>query len=150
MLNPAGNVGSISQVCALPPEFVATMFVIAVSLVKTWSEIEPIFGVGSLIVIETDVFDEPPVLLPKTVYEVRVELTVGVPLMTPSANVNPSGRSGYTSHVAIGPPLFDMVISVIATPLVKVTEVVDGEILLTISLTMMVKVVVALPPVLLP
>ena len=61
---PAGKVGVISHVCTKPPVFETTISVIAVPRVKVWSAIAPRFATGSLIVIVTVVFAEPPVLLP--------------------------------------------------------------------------------------
>ena len=62
ILNPAGSVGTISQVATLPPVLLATISVIAVPREKTWSEIEARFATGSLIVIVNVSLSEPPEL----------------------------------------------------------------------------------------
>ena len=65
---------------------------------------------------------------------VCVILTVGVPLTTPFAKVNPSGKEGSIAHVAIAPPVFVATTLVIATPLVPVWVVGESVILAVGSL----------------
>ena len=61
--SPLGRAGSISQVATAPPVLLATIFVIAVSLVKVWSAIVPRIATGSLIVIVKVSLSDPPELL---------------------------------------------------------------------------------------
>ena len=52
-----------------------------------------------------------------------MELTKGVPVIEPGPllNVNPDGRAGSYSHVAMAPPVFEKTMALIALPRVSVT-----------------------------
>ena len=64
----------------------------------------------------------PPVLVAVTVYEVEVEVTVGVPEMAPVVveNDRPAGNEGEIDHEVTAPPLEVGVTVVIAVPLFSV------------------------------
>ena len=61
-------------------------------------------------------------LLAQNVYVVAVELTRGVPVIEPGPvlKVNPDGRAGSYSHVAMAPPVFVKTMALIALPRVRV------------------------------
>ena len=67
----------------------------------------------------------PPVLVAVTVYEVEVEVAVGVPEMAPVVveNDRPEGNDGEIDHEVTAPPLEVGVAVVMAVPLVKVNGV---------------------------
>ena len=93
----------------------------------------------------------PPVLLAYTVYVAEEDRAVGVPEISPFEveKVRPAGSVGVITHEVTVPPNADGVAVVIAVPFSKVREVKLYEIDGATSLTTMVTVVVALPPVLL-
>ena len=64
----------------------------------------------------------PPVLVAVTVYEVEVEVTVGVPEMAPVVveNERPEGNDGEIDHEVTAPPLEVGVAVVMAVPLFSV------------------------------
>ena len=62
----------------------------------------------------------PPLLFAYTVYNVSVIFCVGVPLITPPANVSPEGNAGSISHEEIAPPLLFIARSVIVCSLVYI------------------------------
>ena len=64
----------------------------------------------------------PPVLVAVTVYEVEVEVTVGVPEMAPVVveNERPEGNDGEIDHEETGPPLEVGMAVVMAVPLFSV------------------------------
>ena len=59
---------------------------------------------------------------------VVVMLTVGVPLIVPALRVRPAGRAGWTSQILTAPPVFAKEIDVMAVPLVRFTDAVEGVI----------------------
>ena len=59
---------------------------------------------------------------------VVVMLTVGVPLIVPALRVRPAGRAGWTSQVLTAPPVFAKETDVMAVPLVRFTDAVEGVI----------------------
>ena len=62
---------------------------------------------------------EPPVLFAQIVYIVSVMLTVGVPEITPPANVRPEGSDGSIAQLSTIPERIG-VMSIIASPRVIV------------------------------
>ena len=64
----------------------------------------------------------PPVLFAYTVYVVKVERTVGVPLISPFevSKFNPLGKEGEISQVTTGPPLIVGETEFIGVPFVSV------------------------------
>ena len=82
---------------------------------------------------------------------VEDDTAVGVPLMAPVdvLKESPAGSEGDIDHEVTVPPLDDGVSVVMAEPLVSVSELGLYAITGAASLTRMVTVVVALPPVLL-
>ena len=93
---------------------------------------------------------EPPLFDAVTVYTVEGETTLGVPLIPPFvvSKVNPDGRFGEIAQVATGPPVEVGLIADICRPTCSVNELVEYVITGTASLTSIVTIVVALPPVL--
>ena len=83
-------------------------------------------------------------------YTVEGETTLGVPLIPPFvvSKVNPDGRFGEIAQVATGPPVEVGLIADICRPTCSVNELVEYVITGTASLTSIVTIVVALPPVL--
>jgi hypothetical protein len=79
------------------------------------------------------------------------DTAVGVPVISPVEvlKVSPAGRDGEIDQLATVPPLDDGVSVVMAEPLVSVRELGLYAMTGAASLTKMVTVVVALPPVLL-
>ena len=59
---------------------------------------------------------------------VVVMLTAGVPLIEPALRVRPAGRAGWTAQVLTAPPVFAKEIDVMAVPLVRFTDAVEGVI----------------------
>jgi len=95
----------------------------AESLVSTYGL--PVYvtddGIMSLTVMSIVVVALPPLLVAVTVYVVKAELTVGVPLISPvDASISrPVGSEGAIDHVTTGPPLTLGMPVVIAVSLVS-------------------------------
>ena len=77
-----------------------------------------------LLDITTVVVPLPPALVAVTVYTVEVEITVGVPLISPVVvlNAKPVGSDGTIDQETTAPPLAVGVLLVIAESFVKVNE----------------------------
>src|SRR5210317_1287077 len=91
----------------------------------------------------------PPVLLAQTVYMVAVMLTVGVPLMTPSMNRRPEGSAGVMFHEDARPPVRVGESVAICTPRMSVMFSGLYSRLTAGSRTVMLMLVLTLPPLLL-
>jgi len=107
-------------------------------------------GTTSLTTIVTVVVASPPVLVAVMVYVAEAVIAVGVPLITPvdESITNPAGSDGSTAQEMTVPPLDVGEAADIAESFVNVNglplyETEDG----IMSLTTMVTVVVASPPV---
>ena len=92
----------------------------------------------------------PPALVAVTVYSVEEDTAVGVPLIPPfeESNDKPAGRVGEMDHETTAPPPVVGVMDVIATPFVRIEELVLYVTVGAATLTSIVTVAVALPPVL--
>ena len=92
----------------------------------------------------------PPVFVAVIVYCVETETSVGVPERVPVevSKERPAESVGDMSHVTTAPPVDDGVVVDIAVPLVRVNELVENAIEGVASLTVMVRVAVSNPPVL--
>ena len=92
----------------------------------------------------------PPALVAVTVYSVEEDTAVGVPLIAPFdvLNVKPEGSAGEIDHETTAPPPVVGVMDVIATPFVRIEELVLYVTVGAATLTSIVTVAVALPPVL--
>ena len=77
------------------------------------------FAIGSRIVMLNDELEVPPELLAYRVYNTVVELTLGVPEITPLSIDNPLGNAGVIVQFATIPPVLFAIISEIVTSLVN-------------------------------
>ena len=66
----------------------------------------------------------PPLLVAVTVYVVKEETTLGVPLISPVelSNVRPAGRTGLIDQLSTGSPFAVGVTAPIEVPFVRVNE----------------------------
>jgi hypothetical protein len=151
--NPAGSDGSTAQEMTVPPLDVGEAADIAESFVNVNGL--PLYetedGITSLTTMVTVVVASPPVLVAVMVYVPEDVTAEGVPLISPVEveNARPAGSDGSMAQEMTVPPLEVGVEAVMVVPFVRVNglslyETEDGM----MSLTTMVTVVVASPPVL--
>ena len=151
--NPAGSVEETDQEITVPPLDVGDAGDIREPFVKVNGL--PLYetedGITSLTTMVTVVVASPPVLVAVMVYVPEDVTAEGVPLISPVEveNARPAGSDGSMAQEMTVPPLEVGVEAVMVVPFVKVNglslyETEDGM----MSLTTMVTVVVALPPVL--
>ena len=151
--NPAGSDGSTAQEMTVPPLDVGEAADIAESFVNVNGL--PLYetedGITSLTTMVTVVVELPPLLVAVTVKVAEEVIAVGVPLITPveESIANPAGSVEETDQEITVPPLDVGDAGDIKEPFVNVNglplyETEDG----ITSLTTMVTVVVASPPVL--
>ncbi len=137
---------------AIPPVFWTVMASIVTVRVRLMAVVDAVStAVGSLMVIEIWVADDPPVLFAQIVKMVVLMFTVGVPDMDPDVRLKerPVGSTGLIAHCSTIPPLVLIVTSVILMPRVSTLFVEDTLSEDAGSLMVIETVFEALPPVLL-
>ena len=90
-------------------------------------------------------FADPPELFAYIVNKVVDRLTLGAPEITPPVMTNPVGKAGVISQVATFPPVLLVEKLVMLTPLVNTLSVIEERIA-TGSFTVILKVILAVPP----
>ena len=150
---PAGSAGLTAYFSTIPPVTVGVFAVMATPFVYTASDALYVSMLGglSLTASVTTIVSEPPVFVAVMVNGDTSRTPVGVPVISPVvvSKLSPAGRAGLVAKLTTGPPAVEGAFAVMAVFFTYVTGLEPYELKLgTTALTMMVRALVDVPPVL--